>query len=146
MYAGGENIKKSIQELICIHMVTDGTCEKYQSKGNSFHEYMCDAHSRGMDKFGHRELQMVLLIDPKLIAYAINSVVEKILDGDIKPKDKLVISNVFDCDIRLDEAVDKDGKPLWRIVVPDEKGKYPEETDDEIFAMQAKSPYKNKVN
>ena len=34
----------------------------------------------------------------------------------------------------------------WRIVVPDEKGKYLKETDDEIFAMQAKSPYKNKVN
>ena len=50
------------------------------------------------------------------------------------------------CDIRLDEATDKDGKLLWRIVVPDEKGKYPEETNDEIFAMQSGSPYKNAVN
>lgn len=45
-------MKKSIQELICIHMVTDGTCEKCQSEENSFHKYMCDAHSHGMDKFG----------------------------------------------------------------------------------------------
>lgn len=59
---------------------------------------------------------------------------------------KYMISNVFGCDIRLDEATDKDGKLLWRIVVPDEKGKYPEETDDEIFAMQSGSPYKNAVN
>ena len=64
-------MKKSIQELICIHMVTDGTCEKCKGAGNSFHKYMCDAHSHGMDKFGHRELQMVLLIDPKLIASSI---------------------------------------------------------------------------
>lgn len=139
-------MRKPIEELIYIHMVTDGTCEKCKGEGNSFHKYMCDAHSHGMDKFGHRELQMVLLIDQKLIAYAINSVAEKILDEDIKPKDKLVISNVFGCDIRLDEATDKDGKLLWRIVVPDEKGKYPEETDDEIFAMQSGSPYKNAVN
>lgn len=139
-------MKKSIQELICIHMVTDRTCEKCKGEGNSFHKYMCDAHSHGMNKFGYRELQMVLLIDPKLIAYAINSVAEKILDEDIKPKDKLVISNVFGCDIRLDEVTDKDGKLLWRIVVPDEKGKYPEETDDEIFAMQSGSPYKSKAN
>lgn len=51
MYVGGENMKKSIQKLICIHMVIDGTCEKCQSEGNSFRGCMCDAHSHGMDKF-----------------------------------------------------------------------------------------------
>ena len=46
-------MRKPIEELIYIHMVTDGTCEKCQSEENSFHKYMCDAHSHGMDKFGH---------------------------------------------------------------------------------------------
>ena len=128
-------MNKPIQELICIHLVAS------TEEQDAFHKYMYDMHSHGMKELNNRELQVVLSIDPKLATYAINNVAEKILAGDIEPKDGLLISDVFTCDIRLNAASDTEGEPLWRIVFPDQDGKFPEETDDRIYAMQAYSPY-----
>ena len=101
-------MRKPIEELIMIHLVSDSYCCACGCKNDkkSFHKYMCDAHSHGMDNFNQKELQIVLNIEPEIISYIINTVAENILNNDIKPKDGLIISGVCDCDIRLDLASD----------------------------------------
>lgn len=127
---------------IQIHLVSDDYCENCEKEGNSFYEYMCDAHTHGMNEYGHRELQFVLNIAPSIIGYLINTIAKKILNGEIKPKDKMMCYGIIkDYAIRLDEARDEDGELLWRIIIPDAEGKFPEETSDKVYAKQLQSPY-----
>lgn len=44
-----------------IHLVANGvSCAKCGEVENNFPQYICDAHTHGMDKYGHVEFQLVI--------------------------------------------------------------------------------------
>ena len=103
---------------------------------------MCDAHSHGINKYGSRELQVVLYA-PSYIKY-INIIGRKIRDEGLKLYGGMELEGMMDDEakIRIDDAVDHYGEPIWRIIFQDGEFKYPEESKEYPYFLQTFSPYK----
>ena len=118
-----------------IHYVTNGTL----TVGNStFPKYICDAHTHGLNKLNHPELQLVLDYGPEEVARLINAVGIMIRKGKtFKNGDK--ISGLYeDCDVYIRETDDVNGKPLLRLVIPDSLNRLPENAT-EPYSLQMMS-------
>ena len=107
---------------------------------------MIDAHSHGLNKYGSRELQVVLNARPYI--NLINEVGERIQKGDLKLHAGMLLTGFFDDDalLRVDDARDCTGEPIWRLVIPDGDNKFPEESYEEPYYLQIYSPYLEDVN
>ena len=84
---------------------------------------MADCHTHGIGKYGHRELQIVLPIDPEPAAAILNILGRRIRDGE-KFLDGQVITDALQNDEPI-RFVDKDG--LLRLIFRDPKGRWPED-------------------
>lgn len=135
-----------------IHLVANGVrCGECGEAENGFLPNMCDAHTHGMDKYGHQEFQMVLMIGPELICYILNELGLRVQAGE-RFKDGESISEIIkDCDIRLKE-VESDGKKLLRVILPDAQGCFPEDAqcaeyyNQQHYPMRMLYPNRNIVN
>lgn len=107
---------------------------------------MVDAHSHGLNKYGSRELQVVL--NANAYIGLINIVGEMIRDGKVKLRGGMFLSGIFDDDalLRIDDARDCNGEPIWRLIIPDNENKFPEESYEEPYYLQIYSPYKDDIN
>lgn len=126
-----------------IHLVNDEVCECCGEKSEDFYPYMCDAHTVGLDEYGSPELQIVLLMDPEIIGYTLNTIGEMIRDG-FRLEDGAEITGIFqgDVSIRTFFTEDRDGETVCRLIFPDPELKFPEDSEEYPYNMQYKSPYK----
>ena len=110
-----------------IHFVANGVaCAECGKVEDTFIEYACNAHTHGMEKYGHLDFQMVLRTNPKDIGYILNTLGMRVQNGE-KFKAGDMVSGIFlDCDIRLDEFEECDRKVL-RVIIPDGKNRFPED-------------------
>lgn len=103
---------------------------------------MCDAHTHGLDKYGHLEFQFVLAYPYEFIGQILNGIGERVkngetfqdgdlIDGFLKPPAKL---KVF-------KTTDAFGNDVLRLLVPDGKYRWPEDSDEYPYSMQQFSPY-----
>lgn len=120
-----------------IHLVSD-----YGNSVKDFKDYMADSHTHGLERYCGRELQIVLNLYPELVMYVLNSIGKFIvkgyefLDGDM-------IYGLFEDEnlaVRLEERTDKDGKPIFRVWMPDENGAV-DETAEGLYGRQGEEPY-----
>ena len=131
---------------IVIHLVKDGVacshCGRVPEE-DVFLPGMCDAHTHGLKERGFAELQMVLAYPEDTISYVLNTIVEKVLSGEVEQKDGVFISNIFTdgAGVRLDLRKDHHGENVFRVVLPDGKFRMPEDSDEYPYNMQSKSPY-----
>lgn len=116
-----------------IHMVAD----------ESFYEYMCDAHTHGLDRYGSYEIQMVLNLGPNIIGAIINDVGERIRNGLVL-HDGGYIEGVLENGVKIKvfETKDEFGKPIFRLLLPDEQNRFPGDTDIYPYNMQLETPYR----
>ncbi len=135
-----------------IHLVANGVrCGECGEAENGFLPNMCDAHTHGMDKYGHQEFQMVLMIGPELICYILNELGLRVQAGE-RFKDGDSVSEIIkDFDIRIKEvAVDE--KKLLRVVLPDPENRFPgdeqcaEYYNQQHYPMGMLYPNRNIVN
>ena len=140
-----EDIKKQHDEL----MKKNGFVVHYTFPGEDSEETNCDYHTHGIkESFGHMDLQIVLPIDPNIVAPIINSMVSLIKEGE-RYDDKLISDKVIrGYDVQLVKVNVRD-RELLRVIIPDENGKFPSDKDcaegyrDQLIDVVSKKELRN---
>lgn len=109
-----------------IHYCTNGICDECGYKETRFIDYACNAHTHGMEKYGHMDFQIVLGYDAETIAYILNSLGLKVQAGQHFHAGDYVSGIFEDCNIRLDEYQET-GRTVLRVIVPDGHNIFPED-------------------
>lgn len=123
-----------------IHLVANGVCcGECGEVENGFLPNMCDAHTHGMDKYGHQEFQMILMIGPELICYILNELGLRVQAGERFHDGDAVSEIIKDYDVRLKE-VEVEGKRLLRVVVPDAQNRFPDDPQCAEYYNQQHQP------
>lgn len=112
-----------------IHYVANGilcdTCGKVESP---FLEMLCDAHTHGLERYGHQNFQTVLNTGPKEIAYLLNTLGERVQQGERFLAGEQIEGLYLDCPVHLDEIPSDDGSELClRLIIPDSQNRWPED-------------------
>ena len=98
--------------------------------------YTCNAHTHGMEKYGHMDFQLVLKTHPAEIGRILNTFGLWVQSGRrFKAGD--MVSGIFqDCNVRLDEF-EETGRTVLRIIIPDDENRFPEdEKCMEVYRLQ----------
>ena len=110
-----------------IHMIGNGVyCAECGEVENTFPEYICNAHTHGMGKYGHLDFQMVIHTNPKLMGYVLNEFGLRVQSGQQFKAGDMVEGIFLDCPVRLDEF-DECGRKVLRVIIPDGKNRFPED-------------------
>ena len=110
-----------------IHMVANGVaCEECGEMEEPFPDYICNAHTHGMEKYGHLDFQMVLRLSPQMIGYTLNSLGDMVRSGrHFKAGD--TVEELFEnYKVRLD-AFQECGRTVLRVIIPDDQHRFPED-------------------
>ena len=101
------------------------TCGKVE---NHYPDYICNAHTHGMAKYGHQDFQLVLYLHPNQMGYVLNNLGLRVQAGEqFKAGD--MVEGIFDrCPLRLDEA-EESGRKVLRVIIPDDENRFPEVPD-----------------
>lgn len=120
-----------------IHIVANGVvCRDCGKVENSFPVYICNAHTHGMAKYGHRDFQLVLHMAQEEMGYVLNTMGLRVQAGERFKAGDLVEGIFLDCPVRLDEFKECD-RTVLRVVIPDGKNRFPEDPDCEYpYNMQ----------
>lgn len=86
---------------------------------------MANCHTHGVwENFGHRDLQIVLPIQPEVAHGLFTTVVEQVKKGRIFKTDTAEDKVINNLDVHFREYEDQ-GRKLLRIILPDPTGKFP---------------------
>ncbi len=95
-----------------------------------------NAKTHGMDRYGHKEFQIVLQIDHKMVTYILNSLGVRVQTGKKFQSGDSVSEILQGYDIRLQEFFEGEESVL-RVLLPDPNGKFPDDAEcDCIYSMQ----------
>ena len=112
-----------------IHIVANGMrCQDCCKIENPFPQYICNAHTHGMARYGHPDFQLVIHMAPQEMGYVLNTMGLRVQAGEQFHAGDLVEGIFLDCPVRLDAFEEGDRKVL-RIVIPDGKNRFPEDPD-----------------
>lgn len=109
-----------------IHLVANGVCDECGRMEMGFLPYLCNAHTHGMEKYGHMDFQMVLRTSEDEIARILNTLGLRVQAGERFHAGDFVSGIYEDCDVRLD-AFEETGRQLLRVVIPDKYNVFPED-------------------
>ena len=108
-----------------IHLCANGACDCGEVE-TGFRPYLCNAHTHGMQKYGHMDFQMVLRTDDREIARILNTLGLRVQAGE-RFKDGDYVSGIYeDCDIRLN-VFEETGRHVLRVIIPDKCNIFPED-------------------
>ena len=109
-----------------IHCVANGACGE-----GGFEDCMlpktCNAHTHGMEQYGHLDFQLVLRFDFREVCRILNTLGLRVQAGEKFQAGDLVYGIYDDCQVRLDEYHET-GRTLLRVVIPDKNNKFPEDS------------------
>lgn len=108
-----------------IHYCTNCICNNCGEVKMEFLPYTCNAHTHGLEKYGHMDFQVVLALPPKEISYILNTLSQKVQAGEQFKAGDYVSGIFLDCNIRLDEYEETD-RQILRVVIPDQNNHFPE--------------------
>ena len=109
-----------------IHLIANGVvCEDCGKVESGFPDYICNAHTHGMEQYGHLNFQLVLHCNPNEIGYVLNTLGLRVQAGERFKAGDMVEGIFEDCPVRLDEAYEC-GRKVLRVVIPDSRNRFPE--------------------
>ena len=112
------------------HYVTNNApCSICGKEEKAFPKFICDAHTHGMYQYGHEEFQVVIDCGPQEVGRLLNAMGDEVKSGEKFKDGELVKGLYLDCDVRLQEMPDTNGKPLLRLIIPDKQNRWPENAD-----------------
>ena len=112
-----------------IEIVGNGVaCARCGKIEDSFPEYICNAHTHGLEKYHHPNFQMVLHLSDADIGYILNTLGLRVQAGEQFKSGDLVDGIFEDCPVRLD-SFEESGREVLRVIVPDAKNRFPEDPD-----------------
>ena len=107
-----------------------------------FKEGMCDLQTKGMNRYGHADLQITLNIPDEEKKAIISWIGYEMINNTIIVLDGIdVYKTVNGPYVRLKLMENNDHIPVWRIILPDPYGRMPEDSDIPVFKRQLESPY-----
>lgn len=109
-----------------IHYCTNCVCDECGKDANDFLPYTCNAHTHGMEKYGHMDFQIVLALSPEEIGYILNSLGKRVQAGERFHRGNYVSGIYLDCDVWLEEF-EETGRQVLRVVIPDRNNCFPED-------------------
>ena len=109
-----------------IHLVANGACDECGKEEKGFLPYTCNAHTHGMEKYGHPDFQVILSLPPREIGRILNTLGLRVQEGERFQAGRYVSGIYADCDIRLDEFRET-GRNVLRAVIPDRQNRFPED-------------------
>lgn len=109
-----------------IHYCANGVCDECGKAEEGFIPYACNAHTHGMEKYGHMDFQMVLHLPPQEVGRILNTLGLRVQTGERFKAGDLVSRIYEDCDIRLD-AFEETGRTVLRAVIPDKHNRFLED-------------------
>ena len=111
-----------------IHLVANGACDECGEIETGFLPYMCNAHTHGLERYGHLDFQMVLFLPTEEIGRILNTLGLRVQSGERFQSGDMVSGIYEDCDVRLDEY-EETGRKVLRVIIPDANNIFPEEGD-----------------
>lgn len=109
-----------------IHCCANGACDACGKVEDSYIQYACNAHTHGMERYGHPDFQLVLQLPVEEIGRILNWMGLRVQAGE-RFKDGDYVSGIYeDCQIRLDEY-EETGRKVLRVIIPDKYGIFPED-------------------
>ena len=111
-----------------IHLVANGACDECGEIETGFLPYMCNAHTHGLERYGHLDFQMVLFLPTEEIGRILNTLGLRVQSGERFRSGDMVSGIYEDCDVRLDEY-EETGRKVLRVILPDANNIFPEEGD-----------------
>ena len=110
-----------------IHFIGNGVfCPDCGKVETGFPQYICNAHTHGMEKYGHPDFQVVIHMSTQNIGYVLNLLGLRVQAGERFSAGDLVSGVFEDCPVRLD-AFEETGRQVLRVVIPDGKNRFPED-------------------
>lgn len=109
-----------------IHLVGNGGCDACGGEETGFVPNMCNAHTHGMERYGHLDFQMVLRTSDKEIMRILNTLGLRVQSGECFQSGDMVSGIYEDCDVRLDEY-EETGHRVLRVIIPDASNIFPED-------------------
>lgn len=122
-----------------IHAVmNDVECSACGTSEKPFLDGIADIQTRGMDKYGHPEFQIVLdCIDIRISQQILNSLGLRVAEGERFESGMQADDVIQNFPVRFQEFMNHK-KPVLRVIFPDPNGKFPEEEGCiRDFALQA---------
>ena len=111
-----------------IHLVANGACDECGEIETGFLPYMCNAHTHGLERYGHLDFQMVLFLPTEEIGRILNTLGLRVQSGERFRSGDMVSGIYEDCDVRLDEY-EETGRKVLRVIIPDANNIFSEEGD-----------------
>ncbi len=112
------------------HYVSNNAiCDECGKQESSFPDYICDSHTHGMHKYGHLEFQVVLDYGAEEVGRLLNEMGRRVQLGERFKNGDVVKGLYLDCNITLCEMSDCNGNAILRLMIPDKKGRVPDEAD-----------------
>ena len=112
-----------------IEIVGNGVaCARCGKIEDSFPEYICNAHTHGLEKYHHPNFQMVLHLSDSDIGYILNTLGLRVQAGERFQSGDLVEGIFEDCPVRLD-SFEESGREVLRVIIPDAENRFPEDPD-----------------
>lgn len=90
----------------------------YDAAGN-----FANNHTHGMEQYNHLDFQLVLNINPQIVAAILNNLGMRVRDGDIFEPNAMVEDIITNYAVRLDLKEETD-RPVLRVILPDPNGLY----------------------
>jgi len=87
--------------------------------------FTINAHTHGMERYGHMDFQLVFPARPKDILYLLNTMGLQVQNGEIFHDGDMVKGLFEDCDVRLD-LFRETGRQVLRLIIPDSFNRFPE--------------------
>ena len=120
----GKQAKRKVDWII--HLVGNHTCDECQEEESGFIPGTCNAHTHGLEKYGHMDFQLVLAYPMDIIGYILNEFGERVQSGQKFKAGDMVEGIFLDCPVRLDEY-EETGRTVLRVIVPDKNNIFPED-------------------
>ncbi len=134
------NEKKKSKIDWIIHFVANGVeCQKCGKVEERFPQYMCDAHTHGMVKYGHPEFQLVVNYGVQETGRLLNTMGLRVQSGERFKNGDKVKGLYEDCDITLFEVPDCEGIKVLRLIIPDRENRLPEQGASYPHLLQCES-------
>ncbi|MDO4274132.1 MAG: DUF4262 domain-containing protein [Eubacteriales bacterium] len=85
-----------------------------------------NAHTHGMNVYGHKDFQVVLNFPIWHIGYLLNEMGHRVQNGERFSPGQLIQGIYEDCPIRL-ETFRETGRDVLRIIIPDKNNRFPDD-------------------
>ncbi len=110
-----------------IHLVGNGVvCQKCGKVENPFPKNICNAHTHGMNRYGHPEFQLILHLHPTTTCAILNNLGKRVQAGEQFKAGEYVSNIIMDYKVRLDEF-QEDNRKVLRVILPDPQNRFPED-------------------